>query len=103
MKRAALGLLLLVVACDPYVERPAPPEHGDIYSFANGCYTMDATEPGSSNTRWLTEYDDGERFSFCATAQEAASHFTMRASDLGTYVFRDAEGRFLVGEDNQFS
>jgi microsomal dipeptidase-like Zn-dependent dipeptidase len=103
MRRVALGLLLLVVACDPYVERPPPPEHGDIYSFANGCYTMDATAPGSTNTRWLAEYDEGERFSFCATSQEAAAHFTMRASDLGTYLFRDADGRFLVGEEDRFA
>ena len=42
--------------------RPPPPEHGGIHSFAHGCYAMDATAPGSEDTRWLEaiDWEDGE-------------------------------------------
>lgn len=106
MDRSVLRIITLAAlwaGCDPYVERPPPPAHDGIYSFANGCYAMDATEPGSTNTRWLASYDNGDRFAFCATSDSAAARFTMRASDLGTYLFYDDDRRFLVGEDDRFS
>ncbi|WP_157069690.1 membrane dipeptidase [Sandaracinus amylolyticus] len=103
--RASLLLLfaLVVSACDeapPHVERPPAPEHDGIHSFASGCYAMDATEPGSTNTRWLVAAPDGETFTFAATTQDAGARFTMRAADLGTYLFFDAERHYLVAQDD---
>ena len=90
----------LIGGCDTHVERPPPPPNDGIYAFANGCYVMDATVPGSSNTRWLAAAGRGERFAFSATSEAAGARFTVRAADLGTYLFYDAERHYLVGTDD---
>ncbi len=64
---------------------------------------MDATAPGSTNTRWLAPASDGAAFAFCATTVEAGARFFMKASDLGTYLFYDDDGQYLVAEDNQLA
>jgi hypothetical protein len=96
---AALLLLagLVLSGCEPYVERPDPPADDGIYGFANGCYAVDATAPGSDNTRWLVA--DGERFSFSALALEDGARFVLRPSDLGTYLLYDEGEHYLVSED----
>ncbi len=76
------------------------PRTEGIYCFANGCYAMDATiAPGSTNTRWLTASPEGDAFAFSAMEIEQGARFFLRASDLGTYLFYDTEGRYLVVED----
>jgi len=90
---------LLVVACEAQIERPPAPANSGIYGFANGCFTMDATEPGSSNTRWLELDETGEGFAFASQTESAGTRFTMRPSDLGTYLFYDADQGYLVAED----
>ncbi|MEM9492298.1 MAG: hypothetical protein AAGC55_24340, partial [Myxococcota bacterium] len=102
-----LSILLGVLcpACGEHIERPPPPDHDGIYSVVNGCYAMDATRPGSSNTRWLapgvasTPEGEVEAFAFSAAEEAAGSRLFLRASDLGTYLFYDAEGRYLTAED----
>lgn len=93
------------LACDSavHIERPPPPAHDGIYAFANGCYSMDATRPGSSNTRWLeaTSTSNGEELAFTATEEASGSPFFLRASDLGTYLFYDAERRYLVAKEGK--
>jgi microsomal dipeptidase-like Zn-dependent dipeptidase len=96
---AALALLLALGCGEPHVERPLPPANDGIYGFANGCFAMDATSPGSTNTRWLTPSAGGASFSFSATSMEGGSALFMRASDLGTYLFRDVDGHYLLAED----
>ncbi len=93
----------LVAGCDRYIERPPPPAHDGVFGFANGCYLMDATAPGSSNTRWLAATGGGVGFEFYSTAPSSAARLVMRASDLGTYLFRDVDGGFLVGEADGFA
>lgn len=97
---AALALgVVLGLGCDPgeaLVSRPPAPPHGDVFSFANGCYAIDATAPGSDNTRWLAPSRSGEAFELTATSLEGASRFTLRASDLGSYLLYDAERRYVV-------
>ncbi len=111
---SVLGLIGLVgilgLGCgepEVHIERPPAPANDGIYSFANGCYIVDATRPGSSNTRWLEadieDGGDGEVpiFAFTATEEAAGARFLMRASDLGTYLFYDAEGYYLTAEDGE--
>lgn len=81
------------------VERPPAPANDGIYAFANGCYALDATAPGSTDTRWLAPTADGSGFAFSAREDAAGSRFFLKASDLGTYLFYDAERRYLVAED----
>ncbi|MBL4635412.1 MAG: hypothetical protein JKY56_16245 [Kofleriaceae bacterium] len=80
------------------VPRPMPPANDGIFSFANGCFSIDATKRGSENTRWLAPSGTDE-FEFEATSQDAGSKFFMRASDLGTYLFYDAERYYLSVEE----
>jgi microsomal dipeptidase-like Zn-dependent dipeptidase len=95
----SLAIMLGLASCESPVLRPPPPTHGGIYSFANGCYAMDATDPGSDDTRWMRASDDGTEFRFSARDLESASRFFLKPSDLGTYLFYDEEGRYLVAED----
>ncbi|MCA9604234.1 MAG: membrane dipeptidase [Myxococcales bacterium] len=90
---------LLVLACESPVERPPPPENDGIYGFADGCYAMDATEPGSTDTRWLEPTETGDGFAFTARELGLGSRFFMKASDLGTYLFYDQDGRYLTSDE----
>jgi microsomal dipeptidase-like Zn-dependent dipeptidase len=93
-------LVVLALGCgELHVERPPAPANDGIYGFANGCYAMDATSPGSTNTRWLVASGEGASFAFSATSLEGGALFSMRASDLGTYLFRDVGGAYLLAED----
>jgi len=99
--RVAAALLLFSGACggEEPVPRPPAPEHDGIHSFANGCYGMDATDPGSDDTRWLVADGTGEGFAFTSRTLEGGARLFMRASDLGTYLFYDEEGFYLVAEE----
>jgi len=100
---ARLLSVLFLVGCaadtEPPVERPAAPVNEGIYGFANGCYAIDATQPGSSDTRWLQASASGAGFAFSARELESGARFYMKAADLGTYLFYDADGRYLVAQD----
>ena len=97
-----LALAAFAASCDdtPYIERPPAPPNQGVHAFAGGCYTMDATSPGSSNTRWLATTADGAAFAFTGLAADAGARFTLRAADLGTYLFYDSEGRYLIADEN---
>ncbi|MCX4241989.1 amidohydrolase family protein [Paraliomyxa miuraensis] len=66
-----------------------PPAELDVHVFANGCYSIHAGD------EWLARASD-EAFGF---AGGGASRFFMKASDLGTYLFYDEDGGYLVAED----
>jgi microsomal dipeptidase-like Zn-dependent dipeptidase len=85
---------------EPFVVRPPAPPNDGIYGFANGCFVVDATDPGSTNTRWLATTQNGAGWAFGARNQERGARFVMRPSDLGTYLFRDAGGGYLVAENH---
>jgi microsomal dipeptidase-like Zn-dependent dipeptidase len=92
-----LALAVALFGCG--TDRPPPPPNDGIYGFADGCYAMDATEPGSNDTRWLEPTEIGDAFAFTADHLDEGSRFFLKASDLGTYLFYDAERRYLVAED----
>jgi len=94
-----MGLLAWLGGCEAPVERPPAPEHDGIYAFAQGCYALDATEPGETDTRWLAADETGEGFAFTARSVEEGARLFLKPADLGTYLFRDAEGRWLVADD----
>ena len=90
MTQRTIGLALLLslqLSCEGSVLRPPPPEHGGIHSFAHGCYAMDATAPGSEDTRWLEaiDWEDGEE-----TREGYA--FTARALEDDSFVLRTGDG-----------
>lgn len=101
----ALALTSLVVlttaSCEQppiHVERPPAPAHEGVYSFVNGCYTLDASEPGSTNTRWLAASEAGDAFGFTATDESSGARLFLRASALGTYLLYDADGFYVINE-----
>lgn len=103
--RAGVVLLcaLLFVACsdDSPTKKTAPvaPENDGIYGFANGCYTMDAREGNAAESTFLVASDDGSAFAFSGESEDSAATFFMKASDLGTYLFYDADGQYLAVEN----
>jgi microsomal dipeptidase-like Zn-dependent dipeptidase len=102
MRRAWVVFPLLVACGEDEVERPPAPANEGIHSFASGCYALDATEPGSTNTRWLASSGEGEAFSFTAKSAEAGAHFRLQAADLGTYLFYDSARGYLVADETGF-
>jgi len=82
----------------PFVQRPDAPAYESIYSFANGCFVVDATEAGSDNTRYLVTTAEGTGYEFAGMDQDTATHFTLRASDLGDYLLYDTERHYLISE-----
>lgn len=96
---SAAVLAACTLSCESPVDRPPPPENTGIYGFVDGCYALDATEPGSDDTRWLEPDETGDGFVFDARTVDEGSRFFLKASDLGTYLLYDAEGRYLVSDD----
>ncbi len=83
--------------------RPPSPLNTGRYGFANGCYVVDAAAPGSPGSQWLLANAAGDAFAFTAATQSAGTRFTMRASDLGTYLLRDATGGYVVGATHRLT
>ncbi|WP_168210735.1 amidohydrolase family protein [Persicimonas caeni] len=99
------SLALSLSACSDdadEVQREAAPENDGIYGFVDGCYTMDAVAPGKAKAKFLAPADDGQGFAFSAADAASASRFTMRASDLATYLFYDEEEQYFVAEEGEF-
>lgn len=81
------------------VTRPAPPDNGGVYSFANGCFAVDGAEPSSADAAWLAPNTEGTGFAFTAPTVDSGSRFFLKASDLGTYLLYDTDRNYLVGDD----
>jgi len=84
------------------VERPPAPEGLDVYNVVHGCFSVDATRPGSSNTRWLVADDSpagAAVYSFSGLEDAVGARFRLRASDLATYLLYDADGNYLTFQD----
>ena len=96
---ALLGLSALGCGDDAFfVARPPAPAFDSVYSFANGCFVVDATDAGSDNTRYLVTTAVGDGYEFAGMDQETATRFTLRASDLGDYLLYDTDRKFLISE-----
>ncbi|WAS90741.1 membrane dipeptidase [Nannocystis punicea] len=70
-------------------ETTGEPPMLDTYKFAGGCYSL------RSGDAYLAA--SGDSFSFAAD-KAGAARFTMRAADLGTYLFYDQDGGYLVAD-----
>lgn len=95
-------MLAALVSCegdDSFVRRDAPADQG-IHGYANGCFAVEGFD-GSNKPGMLQPGGDG--FAFTAPGDAEASRFVMRATDLGTYLFYDADGRYLVAEEGRLT
>lgn len=104
---AALSLLFVTFwGCADDTEqvvRAAAPENDGVHGFVDGCYTMDAADPGAKGAHYLAAAGDGEAFAFSAKEPEGASRFYLKASDLATYLFYDQDERYFVAEEGEFA
>lgn len=74
---------------------PPPPDEG-IYGFANGCYAIEGFD-GDDDPTMLTVTADTKAFVFAEDAEDTpAARFTLRASDLGTYLLYDQDKRYVT-------
>ncbi len=97
---------LATTACNDSPEnmqREAAPQNDGIYAFVNGCYTIDAAEPGEITANYLTASENGASFAFSATKPTNATRFFLKASDLGTYLLYDHDRHYFVVEDTTFT
>lgn len=97
--RSILGCLALATtfACGDAPDAPCPDVSArphTVHSLANACVVL--TRGERAGTRYVTASRDGTAFTFRGTTHTNAARFTARASDLGTYLLRDAEGAYLV-------
>lgn len=96
---AAVALLILAAGCDTEPDRPPAPQNDGVYSFAGGCYAVEATAPDGSDPRFLVALEAEGGFGFSGQSPESAARFYLKASDLGTYLFYDTDRRYLVAEN----
>ena len=105
--RAARTQLLLTVAaatllanaCGDEVAPPPVPDAVTEHSVAGGCFTVEAIEPGSAEARYLAPTNGGLTFGFASSTVDTASRFTLKPSDLATYLFYDTDRRYVVVDD----
>jgi microsomal dipeptidase-like Zn-dependent dipeptidase len=69
---------------------PLPPPF-TVHSVANACVTV-----STGGSLALAPTGDGAGFAF--SAGSGAARFRFRATDLGTYLLRDTDGAYLVGD-----
>lgn len=79
----------------PDIPRDPAPEHDGVYGYAGGCYAIEAFDRRQAPTLAAAE---GDGFAFSAVDVSDAARFHMRPADLGTYLFYDADARYLVAE-----
>ncbi|MEZ4306594.1 MAG: hypothetical protein R3F14_00890 [Polyangiaceae bacterium] len=79
--------------------RPDPPVDDGLYGYANGCVAVEGYD-GTGDAAYLKATSGGDAFAFSEPGGESASHFFLRASDLGTYLFYDQDKRYLIAEES---
>ena len=83
-------------------ERLPAPEHDGVYGFAGACVTVEVADPGGRDAGFLAVSEDGDGYEATARDQQEAARFTMKASDLGAYVFYDQEAHYLTSDGAVF-
>ncbi len=79
---------------DAFAPREGAPPNDGVYALVDGCFAVEGYD--GDTVGWLGA--DGEAFTF-GDDEAGASRFLLRASDLGTYLLYDAEGRYFVAAE----
>jgi microsomal dipeptidase-like Zn-dependent dipeptidase len=88
--------------CGKESRLPAP-EHDGVYGFADACVVIELASPGGRGARFVAVSDDGAAFEAHAESEESAARFTMKPSDLGTYLLRDHDAQYLRSDGEVFA
>ena len=100
----SLALAWTAAGCeDDIVRQPDPLEIESVHALRDGCFVLDAVNPGERDTRYLVASEDGLAFVFTGRAPEEAVRLRFRASDLGTFLLYDTERRYVVSELDELS
>ncbi|HLU49598.1 MAG TPA: hypothetical protein VK116_15980, partial [Planctomycetota bacterium] len=93
---AVLALASLVATgCDGESYPKEIPASADVHSYVGACVSIGGERPEGGGGRFLRKRNDGAEFGFSTEAESKAARFVMKPSDIGTYLFRDAEDRHL--------
>lgn len=100
MKLLPLRTLLLLVllplglaGCDGW-----PLADGRVHAVGNRCVTVAAHEPGRLLPARLAVDGEGDRYAFARRPSGEATRFFLKPSRLGTYLFYDDAGSYLVSD-----
>lgn len=89
------GAITALAACS---STPLPPStRSDTFALANRCVAVGASAPNRDRGALLTSTQSGAAFEFTSDELGKASRIFLRATDLGTYVLRDEQGRYVLG------
>jgi len=94
----ASGLLMLECG-GTSDERPDPAFDDGLYGVANGCYAVEGYA-GTDEPLHLAVTSAGDGFAFSEPSVEAAARFTFRATDLGSYLLFDDDGRYFAAKED---
>ncbi|NNL66720.1 MAG: hypothetical protein HKP30_10785, partial [Myxococcales bacterium] len=78
-------------------EKGGDPPSASIYAPANGCFIVEASDPGQTPLLLATS-SSGEAFDFVAGSPGDATPFFLKPSGLGRYLFRDDGAFYLVSD-----
>lgn len=74
-------------------------ESDAVYALAGGCYALGATSGGEVAGRFLAASAGGGAFAFEAADPDGAARLLAQPADLGLYLLRDSERRYLAASD----
>ncbi|HRG94758.1 MAG TPA: hypothetical protein PLR99_00840 [Polyangiaceae bacterium] len=95
---AAVALASAPAACttDECAFSEGPPSAGlTLHTAANACVTITTVSRGAAT---LSRASDGAHFELRGCSTGPAARFHLRATDLGTYLLRDADGGYLTDD-----
>ncbi|MBK7977829.1 MAG: hypothetical protein IPK07_32790 [Deltaproteobacteria bacterium] len=91
---------ILGAGCGDGAELPALAEASDaVYALAGGCHALAAAGGGGAAGRFLAATGDGAGFAFDALGVSGAATLITEPADLGVYLLRDADRRYLFGAE----
>lgn len=70
-----------------------------VYALAGGCYALGAASGGKTAGRFLAPTGDGAGFAFEAVDALGAARLIAAPADLGVYLLRDEDRRYLFAAD----
>ncbi|MBK6464918.1 MAG: hypothetical protein IPF92_28530 [Myxococcales bacterium] len=93
---AALASAPLACTTDECASSEGPPSAGlTVHTAANACVIVTAVSHGAVT---VARASDGAHFELRGCSTGPAARFHLRATDLGTYLLRDADGGYLTDD-----
>jgi microsomal dipeptidase-like Zn-dependent dipeptidase len=72
----------------------------DVFGLASRCVAVGASAPSRDRGPLLAASPSGAAFEFVENELSRAARIALQATDLGSYLLRDGEGRYVVGSED---